>query len=201
MKSTRIRLLEHLGDKQVATSEELSRALQVTSANVRHHLTLLLTEGYIQVIGERHPNGPGRPAKVFSLSHKHKSDNIIILIKALLEEISNGLSNCDQSTKMQSIADKIIRTKHPQGTLTQLLFNAVKRLNDINYHAKWEAHPEAPRIIFGNCPYSAIIYEHPEICMIDKYIIESLLATTVTQETKLIRDERGYSSCVFRIGR
>ena len=201
MNSTRIRLLSHLGVKQIATSTELSRALQVTPADARYHLSSLLNEGLIQIIGERQPEGPGRPARVYSLSHKHKEDNIILLIEVLLNEISEGKSTSEQSIKMQSIAEKIIGAEYPTGKLSQLLYIAVNRLNELNYHARWEAHPDAPQLILGNCPYSVIIDRHPEICLIDKYIIERLLETTVTQETKLLRDERGYSSCIFRTGR
>ena len=201
MKSTRIRLLDHLGEKQVATSSELSRALQVTSADVRHHLTYLLAEGLIQIIGERKPQGPGRPAKVYSLSHKQKSDNILLLLKALLTEISDEKSKSERLISLQSIAKKLMVSSHSHKNMSQRLFNAIKRLNELNYSARWEAHPEAPKIILGNCPYSAIIHNHPEICLIDKYLIEELLIITASQESKLARDERGYSSCLFRIGR
>jgi predicted ArsR family transcriptional regulator len=201
MKSTRVRLLDHLGEKQVATATELSRALQVTSADVRHHLTALRKEGFIEVIGERQPQGPGRPARLFSLSHKQRSDNIILLIEALFQEITMEKSTTEQSRIWRSIAEKLMGASHSRGNLTQRLYIAIKRLNELNYHARWEAHPEAPKIILGNCPYSAIIDNHPKICLIDKSLIEGLLATTVTQEAKLTRDDRGYSSCLFSIGR
>jgi predicted ArsR family transcriptional regulator len=74
-------------------------------------------------------------------------------------------------------------------------------LNELNYHARWEAQKENPKIILGNCPYSTVIHDHPDICLIDKYLIEGLLSTTVAQETKLLRDNRGYATCVFSIGK
>ena len=199
MKSTRIRLLEYLEEKQIATSRELSRALQVTPADVRHHLSALLDEGSIQIIGEREPQGPGRPARLFSLSNKQKSDNILLLLEVLLLEISSEKSSSERTNRLRSIANELIATINIPENLTQRLYLAIKRLNELNYHARWEAQKEKPKIILGNCPYLAIIHNHPEICLIDKYIIEGLLSTTVAQDTKLLRDNSGYATCVFSI--
>lgn len=201
MKPTRIRLLEYLDEKQIATSKELSRALQVTPADVRHHLSALLNDGSIQIIGERQPQGPGRPANLFSLSNQQKSDNILLLLEALLLEISSEKSTSEHTNTMRSIANKLMETSHTHENLTQRLYLAIRRLNELNYHARWEAQKENPKIILGNCPYSAIIHDHPEICLIDKFLIEGLLSTTATQETKLTRDNRGYATCVFSIGK
>jgi len=124
-----------------------------------------------------------------------------LLVEALLQEIAIEKSTTKRLKTLQSIAEKLTGTSHSHGNLTQRLYRAIKRLSELNYNARWEAHPETPKIILGNCPYSSIIHNHPEICLIDKYLIEGLLTTTVAQETKLSRDDRGYSSCLFNIGR
>jgi len=201
MKPTRLRLLEYLEEKQIATSQELSWALQVTPADVRHHISALLNDGSIQIIGEREPQGPGRPARLFSLSNKQKSDNLLLLLETLLIEISSEKLNNERTNRFRSIANRLIATSQIPENLTQRLYLAIKRLNELNYHARWEAQKENPKIILGNCPYSAIIHNRPEICFIDKYLIEGLLSTRVEQETKLLRDNRGYATCVFNIGR
>jgi predicted ArsR family transcriptional regulator len=110
MKSTRHRLLDYLGLKQIATSTELSRILQVTSANVRHHLNLLHKEGLIQIIGEKQPQGPGRPAKLYSLSNKQKQANLVLLIEALLQVITSEYTPGDRFLKMQKVAVYITET-------------------------------------------------------------------------------------------
>lgn len=199
MKITRHRLMDYLGTKQIATSTELSRSLQVTAADVRHHLTLLVEEGLIQVVGERKPRGPGRPARLYSLSPKKKRDNLLLLLEAFLQDVDTTKPKKDKINILQRIAEKIRGPTQSQGNLTQQLFSSINHLNDINYQARWEAHPDAPRIIFGNCPYSAIISNHPELCQIDKFILEGLLNVNVEQEDKLARDERGILYCLFRI--
>ena len=199
MKSTRHRLLDYLGSKQVATSTELSRVLQVTSADARHHLNLLLKEGLIQIIGEKQPQGPGRPAKIYSLSQKQKQDNLVLLVEALLQVITSENFSRGQSKLIRQIAEYIRGPTKYNGNLTQRLYLAINRLNELNYQARWEAHQQAPRIILGNCPYASIVNNHPEICQIDKYLLESLLIIPVEQEYKLIRDDREYTYCLFNV--
>ena len=199
MKSTRHRLLDYLGLKQIATSTELSRILQVTSANVRHHLNLLHKEGLIQIIGEKQPQGPGRPAKLYSLSNKQKQANLVLLIEALLQVITSEYSPGDRSLKMQQVAVYISGSTNSNGNLSQRLFHAINRLNELHYQLRWEAHQQAPRIILGNCPYTAIVNNHPEICQVDKYLLESLLNLPVEQESRLIRDDRDFTYCLFNV--
>ena len=199
MKSTRHRLLDYLGLKQIATSTELSRILQVTSANVRHHLNLLHKEGLIQIIGEKQPQGPGRPAKLYSLSNKQKQANLVLLIEALLQVITSEYSPGDRSLKMQQVAVYISGSTNSDGNLSKRLFHAINRLNELHYQARWEAHQQAPRIILGNCPYTAIVNNHPEICQVDKYLLESLLNLPVEQESRLIRDDRDFTYCLFNV--
>jgi predicted ArsR family transcriptional regulator len=53
--------------------------------------------------------------------------------------------------------------------------------------------------MLGYCPYADILPEHPELCSLDGYFLEELLGTPVTQISKLTTDERGISSCTFRV--
>ncbi len=69
----------------------------------------------------------------------------------------------------------------------------------MNYNARWEAHAEAPQVLLGHCPYRAIIQEHPELCKMDKYLLESLLDQQVDQIAKLEKDNQGIKWCVFAL--
>ena len=48
--------------------------------------------------------------------------------------------------------------------IARRLNSSVEKLNQMNYHARWEAGPQGPRLIFGHCPYAALIGKHPELC-------------------------------------
>jgi len=76
---------------------------------------------------------------------------------------------------------------------------AVEKLNQMNYHARWEAGPEGPRIIFGHCPYAAIIEKHPELCRMDAAILKDLMGQSAEQLSKIGQDKS--LSCVFVMGR
>jgi len=68
----------------------------------------------------------------------------------------------------------------------------------MNYHARWEAGPQGPRIIFGNCHYAAIIAKHPELCKMDESLLRELMGRSAVQTAKIGND--GSMVCVFAIG-
>ena len=70
MKSTRIKILEYLQQKQTATTSELGHVIGYTEANIRHHLHILLTEGVIKVAGTRRAHKRGRPAMIYQLDRQ-----------------------------------------------------------------------------------------------------------------------------------
>jgi len=75
----------------------------------------------------------------------------------------------------------------------------VEKLNQMNHHARWEAGSDGPRIIFGHCPYAAIIEKHPELCMMDEALLKEWMGQPTAQAAKAGKD--GSSICVFAIGR
>jgi predicted ArsR family transcriptional regulator len=199
MKSTRNLLLDYLEAHRVATATELSRALKVTAADVRHHLKLLIVECVVETIGHRQPTGRGRPARLFRLSQQTLGENLGILASALLNEALNETSGHDQTEYLQRIAKKLSGVGSLHGNLTRRLYQATQRLNILNYQARWEAHTDAPQVIFEHCPYAAIVEEHPELCRLDELILENLIAIPVTQVAKLVQDARGAPYCKFRV--
>ena len=72
-------------------------------------------------------------------------------------------------------------------------------MNELRYEAHWEAHAESPRIFLGQCPYATIIDQHPELCRIDKYLLEGILDCKVEQIEKISRQVNGNTQCVFAL--
>jgi len=70
----------------------------------------------------------------------------------------------------------------------------VEKLNQMNYHARWEAGADGPRIIFGHCPYAAIVGKHPELCDMDVSLVSQLASRPVLKEE---RSETQRSICPF----
>ena len=203
MKTSRQRVLEYVETQRAVTALEISHALKMTPANARHHLSILLEQGAIEVIGQRAREGKGRPTKVFGLARHRSYNNIHLLTSALLTEIQQSSTSQTYTESLERIARRLtaqVTDERPQSKhLTQRLYESILLLNKMTYQARWEAHSGAPRLTLENCPYRAIIDQHPEICQLDAMILKSLLNQEVVQLSKLNPDARGVPVCVFRI--
>ncbi len=198
MDTTRQQIVKYLHNKQTATATEISNALGVTPANIRHHLSVLLNEGAIQITGNLPASGRGRPAQLFALTQQVQRHNLDQLVNALLATFIRILPQEEARHAWQAVAEKLyLEGKDEKSNLTARLYLAVNRLNEMNYQARWEAHSDAPHLILGHCPYAAIRNEYPEICQLDRHLIAGLLKNPVRHTETLAHDERGMRFCKF----
>ncbi len=198
MSSTRQQIIAMLQTKKYLSAQEISRALQLTPANIRHHLGILEEEGVIEVVNHRKTRGRGRPIKIFTLTQQAISHNLDGLASALLEELSPNNQSNTPKIFFARIASRLAQPEIPSNpSLTKRLFHAIQRLNDMHYQARWEAHADAPRIYLEHCPYAAILPDHPELCLLDANLLNKLLDHPVTQTSKLERDNHGMLYCLF----
>jgi predicted ArsR family transcriptional regulator len=85
--------------------------------------------------------------------------------------------------------------------LAKRLTLAVEKLNDLHYAARWEAGAEGPRLLFGHCPYAAIIEKHPELCRMDAALVESALGKGARQTARISQGTGQVSYCIFLQGK
>lgn len=198
MKSTRQRLLDLIKNKPGATAAGLSRALQVTQSDVRHHLSNMLKEGLVITTGQDRKGRRGRPARRFSLAASALQDNYDLLSSALLTTSLEDLPPAAEAKYLQRVASHLASEITPRGPLAQRLFQAIEQLNTLGYQSRWEAHADAPRLFFEHCPFADLRPEHPELCKLDTYLVEILVGDSITQiESKAhLADE----FCVFLVG-
>jgi len=115
-------------------------------------------------------------------------DNLSALSKALLAEAGSKL-------KMDAVAKRLAGdVDTPRQPIAKRLNLVVEKLDQMNYHARWEAGAEGPRVHFGHCPYVAIIAKHPELCNMDSELVGSLVGQSVERED---RPEAQRSICPF----
>lgn len=200
MKTTRQRILDFLQIKQAASAAELSRAIHLTRANIRHHLTILVSEGVIEVISLRPTGGRGRPIQVYGLTQQALQHNLDGLSAALLEEYKRRMQPDAYEDFLKRIAAQLtmgrqVESRNP----SQRLLMAVRHLNQMNYHARWEARAHAPHVIFSHCPYASILSEHPELCRLDQLLLESLLSLDINQIARLEISSAGIPQCIFAV--
>ena len=199
MKSTRQRLLDVLENQPGATAADLSRALEVTQADIRHHLTNMVQEGLIVTTGQQRSGRRGRPARRFSLAASVYKDNFDLLSRSLLITSLENLSPSEGSAFLERVANQLLSEYTTHGPLSQRLVQAVNQLNELGYQTRWEAHAEAPRIIFERCPFAALRPEHPELCQLDTMQLEILTDASITLLESNAHLDNGY--CMFLVGK
>lgn len=184
---TRQRIINHLKKTRSASAREIARALNLSAPNVRHHLGVLGSDGRVEAATARQGER-GRPEKFFSLSQAALGDNLSGLVEALLAEAGSKVD-------WEAVAVRILGAVEPSNLpIAGRLRFLVEKLNGLHYQARWEAGADGPRVIFGRCPYAAVIEEHPELCQIDVGLLGNALGREVSQ---LGRIEKTMGLCVF----
>jgi predicted ArsR family transcriptional regulator len=174
----------------------------MSAAAVRHHLTLLVADGRVTMIGAQRKERRGRPVKVYRLSEKSLGDNLAMLSDALLSERLGKISNAKREVVLgiigKELSDKIglLDGKMPAAKKLALL---MEYLNAHHYQAGWEAGREGPRILFGHCPYAAIIDKHPELCRMDAMMLSHELDADAYQVSKIDQKQGGSTHCIFTL--
>ena len=197
----RQRCLAFLRKNRYSTSTELARALNVTPADVRHHLTRLKADGLVVVSENLRSGGRGRPVKVYGLSRLAQGDNLTKLTDEVLTEWLRTLSPQDAGEALDRLAGRLIGVeKHgAPGPIARRLVQCIELLNTMHYKARWEAHAHGPRMIFETCPYAGVIAKHPELCLMDKKLLEKSMGGKVEQVAKLEKGLRNIPVCIFEI--
>jgi len=224
MSTSRQQILDYIRSHNSVTPRELSQALHMTQANVRHHIGILISRGLVESTCRQPPQGRGRPARFFQPSKESLGNNLDILSGILLQESCPTFSKEAEEAFLKRLAENLalyiysgsgLKTikpspsgeiqnhkeseKYPELSFTQRLNRSIRDLNQLHYQARWEAHKEGPLLIFWHCPYFSIMPEHPELCQMDKYLLEMLIQSRVEPISKLVKDKWGNTACNFRI--
>jgi len=187
--NSRHKVLAYLTRTRTASVREISRALKMSAANVRHHLRVLVSDGRLELAPVRERGSRGRPEKLYSLPRAALGDNLSVLSDALLTEAGTQVS-------VEALATRLVgESDFASQPIVKRLNLVVEKLNQMNYHARWEAGPEGPRLILGHCPYAAIIDRHPELCKMDAALLKDLMVQSAEQLSKIGQDKS--LSCVF----
>ncbi|GAP14563.1 predicted transcriptional regulator [Longilinea arvoryzae] len=179
--STRDRILETIAHMRSASVAELSQQMHTTVANIRYHLDSLLADQAIEAIPPAADRAhPGRPAKRYRLSAKVKPSDLSELSSDLLSILIDPAQAAEErSAALAKIARMRIGGAITTGAPAQRLNQAVDFLNRHAYQARWEARRGGPEVRLGNCPYAVLLSEHPELCQIDRLMLQELLGARV----------------------
>ena len=191
MTTARHKILAYLTKHRTSSAREISRGLKMSAATVRHHLRVLLSDGRLDSVSVRVRASRGRPEKVYSIPLAALGDNLSVLSEALLAEAG-------RTVRVEALAKRLAgESDFKSQPVAKRLTLVVEKLNQMKYHARWEAGAGGPRVIFGHCPYAALLAKHPELCRMDAALLEELMGVSVEQLTTI---GEGGSSCVFAMG-
>jgi predicted ArsR family transcriptional regulator len=202
MPNARQKILNFILEQQSTTVEELSKVFRVTPANIRHHLSILVGQGSVIVIGQKAPAFRGRPAQIYRGAQQSNQNNLDHLADVLFINLIQNSGQEQKAPLLKKIASQLV-AKFPLdiNNSTRRLYSSIRALNHMSYQAHWEAHVENPRIMLGHCPYRAILDRHPEICQMDAFILEALIDTPVRQIEKLALNAKDLPQCVFLLNK
>jgi predicted ArsR family transcriptional regulator len=196
MQITRSKILNYLQHNPGKSAAELGRVLEMTPANMRYHLDILLDQGEVQISGQRPAGGAGRPIHLYNLSSQTLGDSLPALLQAVFASLEKH-PDPDPLLEMiaSSLADKHLPGKNNRVTLYNL---AVEYLKSFNYHASWGAHPEGPRVELRHCPYGDLARTNPKICQVDQILLSKLFQIPLILTQKRVFGNNPFSPCVFQ---
>jgi predicted ArsR family transcriptional regulator len=198
MSETREKIIEILEKMKAATVDELSRKIQVTQADVRHHLTILVRLKVVEKAGVTRSESRGRPQNIYRLAVPARKDNLAGLASSLLRIVNQT----GDAAVLLEVAETLASGDSKKGDRPgPPMVAAIQRLNELEYQARWEAHASSPHIILGNCPYRPILDQHPELCTLDALLIKSLTGMEADQAAKLETSPEGALYCLFHLRR
>lgn len=203
MNVSRNKIIGYLQTHPVITVDEFSVELATTTlANIRYHLKNLLSEGMIIVSGSLPSLRRGRPVLQYSLNPAYQKNNLDILCSVALSFLFADRPQGEIQAILFNFSERIIPPPQSlSGALTQRLSRVVAALNRRHYAARWEARPDGARILFGHCPYAAIIQQHPELCQMDNHILSLSSGKDVNQIARIGEGRPANLNCVFMVNK
>ncbi|GIV66608.1 MAG: ArsR family transcriptional regulator [Chloroflexota bacterium] len=197
--STAQQILAYLAENPDSTILQLSRALQVTPADIRYHLSILIRQNLVLPSTTIKSGQRGRPARSYKISYELKPNNIISLARAALSVLLSNSSDNSQKI-IQNLAIQLFPEKsNKAGSLTPKIIQLVNHLNMAGYAARWEARPNRPCIIFTNCPYRQLLSQFPALCEMDRFILEYHLDTRIIIEQHIHPEWATPPTCQFSV--
>lgn len=207
MQQTRKHILEILKEHKEATIDEIVTALtdrigKITAVTVRHHLEILRGDGLVAAPAVRRRSAPGRPQYVYSLTERAADffpNNYQGLAAGLIEQLKAQLSSTQVNGILEGVADHMAENAMiPDAPLNVRLDHVVTYLNKNGYAAEWHSNGAGEHILqVTNCPYEQVSCENPELCRMDRKLIEGLISVPVHRTTCQLDDE--YEACTYVI--
>ncbi|MGD2251385.1 MAG: ArsR family transcriptional regulator [Anaerolineales bacterium] len=177
-----IEFLKRNGESSVA---EISRALNLTTVTIRHHLDVLRSMGLIGDPSPRHKAGRGRPEMLYRLTDEaegHLPRAYDLLTANLLAHLHRTLTARKLENLLaqagSSLAKEMLAGKQPNRAARIRM--ALSFFDDHSYFPAVESSQESVLYSLANCPYLESSRQIPLLCSFDQALLQTLLDAQVT---------------------
>lgn len=207
MQQTRRHILEILKERKEATIDEIVTALserigKITAVTVRHHLEILRGDGLVAAPAVRRRSAPGRPQYVYTLTERAADqfpNNYQGLAAGLLEQLRNQLPATQMNEILNGVAESMAgEAMVPDAPLETRLDHAVAYLDEHGYTASWVQNGQGLILSITNCPYEQVSCRNPELCKMDKRLVDSLVGVTTR---RISHQVDGDDVCIYLVPR
>ncbi len=189
-------ILQYLQRNNEATVKELAALLGVSATAVRDHLVHLQAEGLVDARSERY--GPGRPRLVYTLSEQARSrfpKQYDRLITGLLRE----LIAFEGAEKVEQLLERVSRRLAEEYAGQMEGTGMAERLDELRSLLEQRGVPAEVAeardgIRLFACPFYDIAQDHPEVCSMERQMIEYVLGEKLALESTI---REGAHTCRF----
>ncbi len=186
MHGIRQRILDMIRRNEQVTVTELAAALSMAPVSVRYHLDILQNNGLITITGVKRKPRAGRPEQVYILTEEALErfpNNYRVLAAGLLAELQQRLAGSTAGALAQIVASRLAaQAPLPvlPATFPARIEAVTHYLNDLSYAAQWQRTDHDHYLLqINNCPYAALVVDFPELCQMDKLLVEKLVGQPV----------------------
>ena len=181
MQETRKRILQTLLARRRCTINELAEAVGITPISVRHHIGKLEAAGVVASEEERH--GVGRPRRLYYLTEaglEKFPSQYVRLTSQLLRQLKASLPAPMVSKLFAEMARNMAKeftteVESRQMNTEERLEFVTSLLNREGFMVTWENSGDHYVVQESVCPYYHVGQDHPEVCVLDKTFIATLL--------------------------
>ncbi|MFN8499443.1 MAG: DeoR family transcriptional regulator [Anaerolineae bacterium] len=185
MQETRQTIVEILKARGHATVEELAEALALTPMTVRHHLSILEERKLVATDVQR--GRVGRPHYVYHLTPA--ADELFpkayhILAERVLAKIKEHYGPQEARSILQDIAGDLAEPHLAElagKPLAERLIQIEEIMAAEGFRVRVTDDSEMPGVEVCNCAYRHVAAHHPEVCELDRTLLESVLGRTLVR--------------------
>jgi predicted ArsR family transcriptional regulator len=164
------------------TVEELAQALGMTDNGIRAHLATLERDGLVsQGLPRR---GYGKPAATYGLTQEAERlfpQAYGQVLRELLGVLSTRLTPAELEGALRDTGRRLAHGLAAQGELKQRSEAAAAVLNEIGGLAEAEPGDDGFIIQGYNCPLSAAVTDHPNVCHLAEALVEEIVGAPVRE--------------------